>query len=148
VNQNIGLIPLTLFVTVFGFPGILRFFICMNWKECSARVINQADVSRPVGSWHGIGMDYCYEAEIKFSVNREQVEAKVYKAVPFKDELTIYYNPNSPGIICTHKGLGWRGAIFLIYIFLIFMYSYYPNFIVFEVLRTVGDVFSKLKENL
>ncbi len=102
------------FISFITFPGLLRFILCWNWKEYNAKVISQKDVSKPAGSWRGIDMYYCYEAEIVFVVHQEEIKAKIDSGVPFKDEVRIYFNPEKPTHFTRTKSLGIKGWCFLL----------------------------------
>ncbi len=149
-NSNIGLAFGTLVVTVWTFRGVLRYFYCSNWIKVNASVLETEDLPNIQIGWRGTASDLSqHRINIGYSVGGNSYKTYIHlKHMPAKDKIHVYYNPEKPEIVCSNKGLGWEGFVFISFISLLTLYAFFPDFYIFELLSYLGNILRTIKENL
>lgn len=148
-HRNIGMAFGMLMFTLLTFPGVLRFFLCSNWRKIDASIIKIEDLSNIRIDWRGsASLRSNHKINIEYSVGGKSYNTNIFLGQPVKDHVSVYYKPKNPEVISAGIGLGWEGTVFISVFILLGVYHFFPDFFIFDVIESFTNSMTSLKNKL
>lgn len=89
-----------------------------------------------------------HKINIQYSVGGKSYNTNIFPRKPVKDHLSVYYKPKNPEVISAKIGLGWEGKAFILIFILLGVYHFYPDFFIFDLIRSLTNSMASLKDKL
>ena len=130
LNRNPGLAFGSLFIALWTFRGVFRYFACSNWIKVDALKLKSENLSNILLSWRGVAsITYNHRINLEYTVEGKSYRTDIYLSHPGEENLYIYYKPSNPEIVCAKKGLGWEGIVFISFFSLLILYKLFRSFL-------------------
>jgi hypothetical protein len=149
LNRNPGLAFGSLFITLWAFRGIFRYFACSNWIKVDALKLKDDDLSYVLLGWRGgASLISNHRINLEYTVEGKSYRTDIFLSHPGDENLNVYYKPSNPEIVCATKGLGWEGIVFISFFSLLILYKFFPGLFIYKLIKFIGDTLNHFKDNL